>query len=174
MIHSFSADYGHIRIRPMDFGDSELYRQIRNSEDKRIWFESRNKISAAAQQEWFRGYLSREGDYMFSVYTTDDKFVGGASIYHVDSERGTAEFGRLLLGNRVCGQGLGKEVVAAVCSIAKRELKLQELRLQVYSHNISAYKTYLQSGFVTVGVTADADGVEMLKMVRKLMCGEEC
>lgn len=173
MIHSFSRDYAHIRIRPMDFGDSELYRQIRNSEDKRIWFESSNKISADAQEKWFRQYLNREGDYMFSVYTSDDKFVGGASIYHVDIEKGTAEFGRLLLDNSVCGQGLGKEVVAAVCSIAKRELKLQELQLEVYSHNISAYKTYLHSGFVAVGVTADADGAEMLKMVRKLTYGEE-
>ena len=149
--------------------DSELYRQIRNMDGKRKWFKNRNIIEPQMQQKWYETYVKTAGEYMFSVYIKDNVFVGGVSIYNVDEERKEAEFGRLLLDTENNGcRGYGTIVTRAIIEMANRFLKLKKLYLEVYSHNIAAYKTYLKAGFQVIANKYDSEGQEMYFMEKEL------
>jgi RimJ/RimL family protein N-acetyltransferase len=79
------------------------------------------------------------------------------AIYHVDWINGTAEFGRLMIGEPdATGRGLAREATAAATALALGPLGLQEIYLEVVPSNLRAIKVYEACGFEVTGSTEKA------------------
>ena len=79
------------------------------------------------------------------------------AIYNIDWPGGTAEFGRLMIGEAdAAGRGLAREATAAVVALALEQLGLQEVYLEVFPSNVRAIKVYEACGFEVTGSTEKA------------------
>ena len=147
MEHQYYAFQEKVSLVPMDLESSEKYRIVRNHEENRKWFLSEKKISLQSQRKWFQKYLLAENEYMFSILDEGKIFIGGCGIYDVDKDRGMGEFGRIVIESERKFAGYGYLATVAAVRIAKEELGLKKLLLEVKKDNISAQKMYLKAGF---------------------------
>jgi len=146
MKHDLTWRDADIVLNPLSYEDSQHYRRLRNVEANRRWFVYTGTISCEAQREWYQAYLRREDDYMFSVYSPNGTFLGGVALYNIEKDR--AEFGRLLIDRTAYGKpGAGYYATRALCHLAREELGLTLLHLEVLTHNLPALKTYEKAEF---------------------------
>ena len=159
MQHDMSIKYGDIEVRPLSAEDCEPLRTLRNR--NRQYFFSSAEISREQQENWFRNYLAKENDYVFSVFY-NNVWVGSASLYNISGAGG--EFGRIVVdGDRVSRKGLGSEAVRAVCKIGFEKLGLESIFLEVLSDNKRAIHAYEKAGFQFTEETASG-GTNITKM----------
>lgn len=163
MFHNFTAKHEDVVLQPMTIEDSEKYRRLRNQNEIRCWFETQIIISEEAQRNWFLSYLKKSSDLMFSIYHTDGVFIGGCSLYKIESG-GTAEFGRLIIAPEFRGNGFGRKATTATLEIAKK-IGLQSVHLEVFADNQTAIRTYCAAGFMANGKTIWVNDKQMIKMV---------
>lgn len=167
MKHDMSLKYKDIDVKPLSFDECELLRELRN-ENKEYFFSS-GEISREQQANWYRNYLEKENDYVFSVYC-DDIWIGSASLYNIKNDEG--EFGRIVIdGKRVNKNGLGTQAVEAVCRIGFDWLCLKRISLEVLSDNKRAVRVYEKAGFEYVGnKVSDEIDITIMQIINK---GEE-
>lgn len=146
MNHHYETGNTQITLLPMSEHDSELYRRLRNQECNRKCFIFSGIIEKEAQALWYKNYLQKENDYMFSIYNKTGQFLGGAALYDITNH--SAEFGRIIIDRNLAGRGgIGYEVLILLCQFAKTTLGLSTLHLEVFDENLSARKTYEKAGF---------------------------
>ncbi|MBE5847996.1 MAG: GNAT family N-acetyltransferase [Lachnospiraceae bacterium] len=148
MDHTFSISGDGIVITPMTAPESELYRQLRNRPEVRERLYSHNEIGKEAQEAWFSRYLSKPGDYMFTVRSDSGTFLGACALY--DEKDGCAEFGRIIIDKKAAGRGgVGCIALSLVCKLAKKEMGLHKITLDLYEDNAASYKMCSGAGFIT-------------------------
>lgn len=164
MNHNFAVEYERVKLVPLSAEDAEKMRVLRNKNSAK--FFSHSEITAEDQQRWFRKYLDTPDDYMFSVYLKETNvWVGAVSIYNVESDLKTAEFGRILIDKDATAEyGLGVDTTIAACRFAFAQLQLTTLHLEVYSDNIPAVHTYIKAGFQEKGRTLSTNEKEIIYM----------
>ncbi|MCR4705959.1 MAG: GNAT family N-acetyltransferase [Lachnospiraceae bacterium] len=151
MDHTFSISGDGIMITPMTAPESELYRQLRNRPEVRARLFSHDEIGKEAQEAWFSRYLSKPGDYMFTVRSEGGTFLGACALY--DEKDGRAEFGRIIIDKKAAGRGgVGCIALSLVCRLAKEKMGLHKITLDLYEDNVPARKTYERAGFVRTGL----------------------
>lgn len=145
MKHEYAISYKRVQLQSLTWEDAEKMRQLRNRNSSK--FFDTKEISEEMQKKWYANYLKAENDYMFSVYLKDsNEWIGAVSIYNVDLENETGEFGRLLIGSEKI-RGLGVDATVAACKFAFEQLGIKMVHLEVYADNIPAVKTYKKAGF---------------------------
>ncbi|MBR3158380.1 MAG: GNAT family N-acetyltransferase [Atopobiaceae bacterium] len=164
MRHTYTATIADISLVPLDEKTSELYRQLRNLDENRAFFFDSRRIDAQQQRDWFSKYVGKSSEVMFAILDENNQFVGCNALYSIDRVEGVAEYGRLLIDRSYSGKGHGLKATRAALCIAKRDLGLRLVNLEVYSDNLSAVKTYVRAGFVVVGESQMKDGKSMLRM----------
>lgn len=98
------------------------------------------------------------------------QFIGGVSIYKYNEIEKKAEFGRFIIDkSKVLEKGIGLEATIATLHIAKTQLLLNRLQLEVYENNYAAISTYKKAGFIINGKIKDKKGKDMYSMVRSLV-----
>lgn len=153
MNHKLTGEYKDIILVPMNFEDSESFRQLRNREENRKWFVYNNEITMEAQIKWFENYLDKAGEYMFSAYhkAQPNKFIGAVSIYDENKDSKQAEFGRIIVDKQLISEkGVGFMITYCVCKIAFNQIQLKKVKLEVYEDNLPAIKMYEKVGFSKV------------------------
>lgn len=167
MRHNYKIEYAGIKLVPMDAIASEKYRLLRNIPDIRKWFAFKGIISEENQSEWFERYLENPKDVMFAILDDNDSFLGCNSIYDIN-EDGSAEYGRLIIDPSFSGKGFGYKATCAAVQIAKNQMNLKCLKLEVYRNNISAITSYKKALFVETGIIIDEQGNPMSIMEIRL------
>lgn len=162
MKHEYVLAYGRVILRPLEMEDAEKMRILRNK--NRRFFVCSEEITEEQQQQWYKTYLNRKNDYLFSVFY-QEKWVGTVSLYDVDTEQSCAEFGRLMIDRDAAGiGGLGLDATQAACRIAFEDLGIHTVKLEVYEDNEAAKATYLKAGFAPVETFCDNSGQKMIRM----------
>lgn len=164
MKHNLSLKYKDIDIRPLAADECELLRELRNK--NREYFFSSAEISREQQADWYRKYLEKENDYVFSVYC-NDIWIGSASLYNIKNDEG--EFGRIVIdGSRAQKKGLGTQAVEAVCKIGFDRLELKRISLEVLSDNKRAVRAYEKAGFRFIeGKISDGIDIALMQIFNK-------
>ena len=144
MNHNFRLSIDELRIAPMNKEDAQMYRKLRNL-DKELFFSS-NIITVEQQDKWYEWYLTRNDEFMFSVYC-EGKFIGGFGLYNYVNAESTIEFGRIVIDKRYRGQGLGRRTVEAAIEICKSDLNIKRIYLEVMNSNNIAKEIYKKVGF---------------------------
>ena len=167
MYHSYELSVNGVTIRPLTNETSEKYRVLRNRPDISKWFTHKNEISKKQQEEWFLNYLQKSKDVMFAVFNENETFIGANSIYDVNEK--SAEYGRLIIDPLFAGKGYGAKATYAAAVIAKTQMQLEYLSLEVYPDNVAAIRTYQKVGFKETGITTDEHGQNMIIMKLNLI-----
>lgn len=159
--------WGGVKLLPMQKRESELYRLIRNRNDVRNKFVYSGIISREQQEKWYAEYLSKENDYMFAVYDAAGNFIGGNALYNINEKAKTGEYGRLLIDKEV-GKGNGVKATLAAGKIAKEQLGLKLLYMEVYEDNFPSIITCHKAGFRECRTVKDEWGRTMIYMEMRL------
>ena len=162
MQHTLYETCGAVTLCPLKEEDIEFVRILRNTTKDSFLYSQ--EVSSFEQQKWYAQYLRTPGDYMF-VVCFQGRRVGAAAIYQVDTEKKTAEFGRLMIDREAAGVGgLGVKTTQAVCKIALEQLGIHTVVLEVYEDNEAAKITYQRVGFIPVGITLDRTWKKIIQM----------
>lgn len=172
MKHNYQYDGADLLLRPLEEKDIESLRLLRNRPENRIWFFGSDLITPEGQRAWFEHYLTKEDDYMFSVFLPEapDKFVGAVALYGYEPETNSFEIGRLLLDSKnLPRRRMGIQLVAAVCKLAEqigeRERRFRQLRAQVFSDNERSLRCFTENGFEIESV-AVRNGKEVVFLLK--------
>jgi len=160
MKQSFFMTLDNIELHPLEIGDIEQLRILRNQ--NRQCFVYAEEISKNDQYAWYEKYLVTPGDYMFSIYY-QQQWIGAVALYN--AVNGEAEFGRLVIDRKKVDRGgLGVQVARAACKFGFEELRLVRIYLEVFDDNVAARKTYERTGFHYTGRTREEGGRQMVEM----------
>ena len=114
MDHDLEIHHKGITLRPLSHCDIESLRAWRNDPENSRYLRKLPLISQEDQEAWFRRYLQEEGSYCFAI--VDGKtLVGSVALY--DVSEGSAEFGRLMIGEKK-GCGYGSRATEAVLRLS--------------------------------------------------------
>lgn len=83
---------------------------------------------------------------MFAI-VANEEFIGGCGLYNIDKKTKMAEFGRILISEKARG-GTGQIVIGAVLAIAREELGISRVYLEVKKSNNLAIRAYRKAGFL--------------------------
>ena len=140
-----------ILMRLLERADLPLTLSWRNQDHIRKWFLNTAVIPEDAHYTWFERYQVLDNDFIFLILAKElsNTPVGQISIYGIDWGIGTAEFGRLMIGEpRARGLGLAKEATFLLLDYCLGVLKLNEILLEVKEDNAAAVSIYRAVGFV--------------------------
>lgn len=170
MKHNYQYDGVELLLRPLEEKDIESLRLLRNRPENRIWFFGSDVISAEAQKAWYERYLSKENDYMFSVFLSEepDTFIGAVALYGYDPETDSYEVGRLLLDSKnIPVRGMGAKLIACVCSLAGEIWGNIGLRAEVFNDNERSLRCFIKNDFVMNDTTLE-NGKEVILLSRRI------
>lgn len=157
---------GRIVLRLLEERDLPMTLSWRNQDDIRKWFLNSAIITPEQHRSWWERYRNRDDDFVFVIEerVTLQRPVGQVGLYHIDREQRTAEFGRLLIGDREAqGHGLGSMASRGLLKTAFSHWNLRTVYLEVRSLNRRAIALYRSCGFVTVSRT---DAVERMLLTK--------
>ena len=104
MEHDFSIEDSDIILVPFSREHSEKYRIYRNRDDIRGFFFNSEEISYENQEEWYKRYLNDDTQLMFAVIEkTSDEYIGGIGVYDINTQKGEAEVGRIIIDKNIAG-----------------------------------------------------------------------
>src|SRR5208282_4845185 len=90
---------GRIRLRLLEEQDLPRTLAWRNQDHIRRWFFFSERLTPEQHAAWFVSYRQRDDDFVFIIEEAGDgRPIGQVALYHVDWLAGTAEFGRLMIG----------------------------------------------------------------------------
>lgn len=142
---------GAVRLRLLAESDLPLTLAWRNQARVRRWFLDSSVITVPQHAEWFRRYRARDDDFTFIIEDTSagDRPVGQVALYNIDWTSGTAEYGRLLIGeSEARGRGLATDATRLLLRHAREALGLGQIHLVVLKTNVPACRIYEALGFM--------------------------
>lgn len=146
-----------VRLRLLEEADLPLTLAWRNRDAVRVWFTHSDVLSPETHLAWFEKYRTRDNDYVFVIELPCEngpaRPVGQVSVYDIDWSRGTAEIGRLLVGEPDAERrGYGVEAFRLLCGYSFTGFGLRELLGRCLPHNSLAIAHCLRCGFVRQGI----------------------
>jgi RimJ/RimL family protein N-acetyltransferase len=78
-------------------------------------------------------------------------FIGSTAVTEINAVHASSKF-RIVIGEKSCwSMGYGTEATALVAAEAFANLGLRTIRLEVFTHNLRAFRAYRRVGFVQTG-----------------------
>ncbi len=155
---------GRIRLRLLEEQDLPRTLDRRNQDLVRRWFFASEPLTPQQHAAWFARYQQRDDDFVFMIEEVihpdadaQSRPIGQAALYNIDWVHRSAEYGRLMIGEPdAAGRGLAREATDALVALAREQLGLREIHLEVIPSNTRAIRVYEACGFVVTGHTERA------------------
>lgn len=139
-----------LTLRPLHFDDLALTMVWRNTFAIRRWFVNSTPITWEQHQLFYSKYIERNDDFIYIIQlnNSDHTLIGQISLYNVDQKTGAAEFGRLMIGDRLAqGKGFAEEATKMIILDAFTTKGLVKVFLDVFQNNQPAVHIYSKMGF---------------------------
>ena len=148
---------GNLYLRLLTEADLPTTLAWRNQDEVRKWFLYSECITPEQHAAWFTAYLERDNDFVFIIELIEDNShpemrpVGQVALYNIDWQTGTAEFGRLMIGDFTArGHGVARCATETLLDYGANVWGLQEYNLDVLTENRAAIAIYERIGFIRV------------------------
>jgi RimJ/RimL family protein N-acetyltransferase len=97
--------------------------------------------------QWLNSNKLRNDDIMLILENEEGVKLGQMSLYHINTEKKRAEFGRVIRGVADFKKGVMTKASEALLAWAFNELRLSEIYLEVFETNHRAKRLYKKLGF---------------------------
>jgi RimJ/RimL family protein N-acetyltransferase len=98
MCHELTLEGDAFRLRPVALSDAAFIARLRSDTKERLRFVHRVDPNPVLQEVWLKEYFNRSGDYYWIVERKHDgRPEGTVSLYNLDQDGETAEWGRWVL-----------------------------------------------------------------------------
>lgn len=135
-----------------------MTRNWRNKDRVRTRFIFTDKLEPESHQKWFADYRKRSNDYLYVIEELQKlkKPVGQISIYNIDADTKSAEYGRVMIGEEeALGLGIAAEASRMLIEHFKKNFGIETFHLEVKADNENAYRMYEKLGFERVEQSGD-------------------
>ena len=137
--------YLELELKQWALSDAKELTNLCNAVDRHYLSDRLpNPYTEKDAAEWLKMVSENEavsGIYRAIVY--DGKLIGSISV---EKKHDDAENGYMLL-NEYSNKGIGTEAVRQVCSIAFKDLSLEQITANVFQPNIASIRVLLKNGF---------------------------
>lgn len=133
--------------------DTHLPMTLKWRNELRDFFVTKTPVTEETHRAWYAKYRELDTDFVFIINEAKDlhRPVGQVSLYNIDWQKKTAEFGRLMIGDpEARKRGLAHAATRRICQLAD-EWGLEEVTLVVWATNTSAIHIYEACGFKKTG-----------------------
>jgi RimJ/RimL family protein N-acetyltransferase len=123
----------------------------RNDPEIQKWFFYREPFTLQSQVAWYRRYLADSSDVSFAIELKSGRTIGMIGLYSIDVVSGSAEFGRMMIGDADFRRhGYASEAAKLCLEFAEEILGVRWISLVVNAANRQALILYYRLGFVEV------------------------
>ncbi|WP_454052026.1 GNAT family N-acetyltransferase [Clostridium sp. Marseille-Q7071] len=103
--------------------------------------------------KWFEGLSANKDLYNFAIETLNDKkYIGGCGINNIDWKNSVATVGIFIGDKSYLGKGYGTDAMKVLINFIFEEMNINKIKLNVYSFNERAVKSYEKCGFKKEGL----------------------
>lgn len=152
MKHRFSAEYKHVRIRPLMEDDIELLRKWRNDQTLSEFLKPIGTITEEMQKNWYYDYLEDDTIATFAIEEISElnRVVGSVAIYDFDKD--IAEVGKIVVGDpEAKGKKIGYYGLLLAMYTGYEKMGINKYLGEVHEYNMSAKTNDLRAGFIVKG-----------------------
>lgn len=143
--------YKNLGFRPIEEGDLERLRQLRNDMSTLLQLGSVDMVSSEEQHEWWKGLAHRQPEKRYSILDlSKEEIVGVIRIQHIDPTNGHCEIGLDIIPARR-GQGLGTTSYEMILEYLFLHYNMHMVYLRVGEFNEGALTLYRRLGFHETG-----------------------
>jgi len=166
---SFRIEGKRVILRALQSVDLQMTMDWRNQDSIRKAFIDSSVITRQRHQNWWKQYQQRRNDFVFIVEgKRDSRPIGQLSLYDLDLEKRTAEFGRFMIGEPDAGsKGYAQEAIDVLLSWAFNQFDLEYVYLRVRSDNAAAIRIYNKCGFTAVKTNDSITDMRLTKQQMK-------
>jgi len=105
------------------------------------------------EEKWYESLSAQKDTYSFAIETLEDKkYIGGCGINKVDWKNSVVDVGIFIGDKNYWGKGYGTDAMGVLVKFIFEQLNVNKIKLQVFSFNERAIKSYKKCGFKVEGV----------------------
>lgn len=145
------------RIRLREYRKEDIEQRLRFINDPEIlrYLESGIPYPLTLNEElkWFESVSAFKDTYRFAIETLEDsQYIGDCGINSIDWKNSVASAVIFIGNKKYLGKGYGTDAMKTLLDFVFMEMNLNKVRLNVYSFNERAVKSYEKCGFKQEGV----------------------
>lgn len=144
MRHNITLGGFSYRLRPAVLSDSPFIVELRTNPDLSKYIH-RISTRIEDQENWFRDYETREGDYYFIIENRNGEPEGTIGLYDVDDNNRTGEWGRWVL---LPNSKAATESAWLLYRVVFERLKLENVYCRTIADNAKTVSFHDSSGLV--------------------------
>ena len=143
-----------ILLKQMAASDLERFAQIEN--EARTLLLANDDIPFPGTLEdhrtFFEGISGKKEEFIFGIVDrTSGELIGSCGVYGVNWKNSTCQVG-IAIGQDWQGKGYGTDAMETLISFIFNYIPINKIKLQVFSFNQSAIRSYEKCGFIKEGV----------------------
>jgi RimJ/RimL family protein N-acetyltransferase len=106
------------------------------------------------EEKWYESLsISKPETFSFAIETLDEpRYIGGCGLNKIDWKNRVAQVGIFIGLELYRGQGYGTDAMNVLLRFIFDQMNMNKVRLEVFSFNARAIKSYEKCGFVREGV----------------------
>jgi len=147
--------HGRVAFRPVEKGDLDQIRALRNENSTWIHLTDPRPLSEADQTAWLSSLTLRSGKFYFVVSGEDLPFIGLVRMDEYDQIHRSIRVGADVSPD-LRGKGYGIAIYEAIKLYCFKTLGVHRIWLEVLETNQHAKRLYEKQGFITEGRLRDA------------------
>lgn len=144
-----------VRLREYRKEDTEraLY-YINDAEIKRLLTPGIPYLNTLEdERKWIEGLSAKADNYSFAIETLEDgRYIGGCGLNSIDWKNSVAVVGIFIGDKNYWGKGYGTDAMGVLLKFIFEQMNIHKIKLNVFSYNERAIKSYEKCGFKVEGV----------------------
>lgn len=145
---------GKVILRPLEKQD--LARSLQWLTDPLInkyLSQSFIKLTAEQEKEWFDYIQDSHRDIVFAILDKKAGYhIGNCALHKIDKSENSCELGIVIGEKEYWDKGFGTDSIRILVDFALKELRLLKIRLNVYTYNHRAIRTYSKCSFKQIRI----------------------
>ena len=157
-LNSFEIDGKKIIFRYPKLSDTKKIwkfynRSIKESLQKGGLLSSVKSVTLKEERIWIKNQIKKikKKDCVYILAEQQGKIIGTASVERVRNAQSHAGVFGIVILEKFTGKGLGTMLMNKIIQLAKKELKVEIIKLGVFGNNKRAQNLYTKLGFKETG-----------------------
>ncbi|MEN1969216.1 GNAT family protein [Lentibacillus sp. N15] len=144
----------NVTLKQMSSADLERFAEIENEKGSLLFANDDIPFpnTLADHTSFFEGISGKKKEFIFGIYDNNSKqLIGSCGVFAINWQNSTCSVG-ISLGEQWQGKGLGTDAMQTLISFIFNYININKIKLQVFSFNKAAIRSYEKCGFTKEGI----------------------